>query len=207
MGRDTKKRGVAVVGQWLPLPLDFVRSRACAELSPLAAKLMFDVLSMLGANASRNGDISLTPKLMKVRGWSGRQSLGAAARELVEHGLLAQTRQGSRLDCSLYACTLYPLDCDLRKLDVGPGSYRTTDYMGGGAELAKPPTEAKPAVWRRARKTQTVAPPRDAMGIERPATGQSAEPTGQKTASSSCHGTKPPVFQGGSVPPRVTYLD
>lgn len=207
MGRDSKKRGVAVVGQWLPLPLDFVRSRACAELSPLAAKLMFDVLSMLGANASRNGDISLTPKLMKVRGWSGRESLRAAARELVEHGLLVQTRQGSRLDCSLYACTLYPLDCDLRKLDVGPGSYRTTDYMGGGAELAKPPTETTPAVWRRARKTQTLAPPRDAMGIERPATGQSAEPSGQKTVSSSRHGTKPPVFQGGSVPPRGTYLD
>lgn len=174
MGRDSKKRGVAVAGAWLPLSLDFLRSRACAELSPLAAKLMLDVLSMLGTNASRNGDVSLTPKLMKLRGWSGRESLGAAVRELIAHGLLIQTRQGGRLDCSLYACTLYPLDCDLRKLDVTPGCYRTTDYMGNGADLANPPSEAKPAVWRRARKTQTLAPPRDDVPTKRPATGRTA---------------------------------
>ena len=172
MGRDIKKRGIAVTGPWLPLPLEFMRSRACAELSPLAAKLLLDVLSMLGTNASRNGDVCLTPKLMRVRGWSGRESLGAAVRELVTHGLLMQTRQGSRLDCSLHALTLFPLDCDMRKLDVGPGSYRTTDYMCDGAGMANPPTEAKPAVWRRARKTQTVAPPRDEVPPKRPATGR-----------------------------------
>ena len=171
MGRDTKKRSIAIVGPWLPLPLEFLRSRACAELSPHASKLLLDVLSMLGPNASRNGDIAITPKLMAYRGWSSKSSLGAAVRELVEHGLLTQTRQGSRLDCSLYACSLFPLDCDMRKLDVGPSSYRTSDWMCGGA-LANPPTAASPAAWRRARKTKTLSPPRDEVPLERPATGR-----------------------------------
>lgn len=180
MGRDQRKRGIAVTGPWLPMPLDFLRSRACAELSPLAAKLLLDILSMLGTNASKNGDISLAPRLMRARGWSSRESLGAATRELSEFGLLARTRQGSRLDCSLFSCTLYPLDCDLSKLDTAPGSYRTTDYMGDGAVLAAPPSESKPATWRRARKTQTVSPPRDKTPAIRPATGQTFVPQAAK---------------------------
>lgn len=160
MAKDSKRRGIAVTGSWLPFPLDFLRSRACAELSPHGAKLLLDVLSMLGPNATRNGDISITPKLMRLRGWSGRQTLNAAVSELEAFGLIFRTRQGSRLDCSLWACTLYPMDCDPRKIDVRPGCYRMTDWMMGG-DLADKPTEKKPAAWRRARKTVLLTPPRD----------------------------------------------
>jgi hypothetical protein len=173
MARETKKHGIAVRGAWLPVGLDFLRSRACAELSSLGAKLLLDVMSMLGPNATRNGDISLAPKVMAVRGWASRSSLAAAVQELLQFGLLVRTKQGTREDCSLYACALYPLDCDLSKLDVRPGCYLTTDYMQQDT-LAKPPTELNPATWRYARKTQTVAPPRDKVSKVRPATGQSA---------------------------------
>ena len=193
MGRDQKRRGIAVTGAWLPVPLDFLRSRACAELSPHAAKLLLDVLALLGPNAARNGDLSLTPKLMRFRGWTGRESLNAAVRELESFGLLFRTRQGSRLDCSLWACTLYPLDCDLSKLDVRPGAYRVTDWMHGG-ELANAPTEAAPATWRRARKTQTLTPPRDAAPVKRPATGRSPPSESPINPSLSRHGTKSPVL-------------
>lgn len=175
--RGPKKRGIAVTGSWLPLPLDFLRSRACAEMSPHAAKLLFDLLAMLGPNASRNGDLCLTPKAMAVRGWSSKSSLASAIDELQEHGLIAQTRAG-RLDCALWACTLFPIDCDISKLDAGPGSYRTTDWMRGG-ELANPPTETHGAEWRRARKgvatgtrkikkTDFRVPPRDDAPTKRP---------------------------------------
>lgn len=174
MANKSKKHGIAVRGSWLPVGLDFLRSQACAELSPLGAKLLLDVMALLGPNATKNGDISLAPKTMAVRGWTSRSSLRAAVQELLQFGLLVQTRQGSRMDCSLYACALYPLDCDLSKLDVKPGCYLTTDYMGKGADSAKPPTESKPANWRRARKMQTVAPPRDEVSAVRPATVQTA---------------------------------
>lgn len=172
MGRASKKKAIAASGPWLPMPLDFLRSRACAELSTHAAKLLMDVLALLGPNATQNGDICITPSLMLLRGWTSRETLGAAVRELVEHGLLAQTRHGERADCSLYALTLYPLDCDLSKLDVRPGSYRQSDYMGQNAEAAMPPTENRPARWRRVRKTQIAVPPRDDTPGKRPATGQ-----------------------------------
>lgn len=187
------------------MPLLFLRSRACAELSPHGAKLLLDVLGMLGPNATRNGDISLTPKLMAVRGWSGRSTLNAAVKELEEHGLLVRTRQGGRLDCTLFALTLFPIDCDVRKLDPhAVGSFTSRDFEAAGLSA---PTDQQPATWRQARKTQTVAPPRDEVPSERPATGQTQRTAPTKTATLSRHGTKSPVFGPSIVPPRVTFVD
>ena len=200
-----RKRGIAVNGSWLPMPLLFLRSRACAELSPHGAKLLLDVLGMLGPNATRNGDISLTPKLMIVRGWSSRSTLNAAVKELEDHGLLARTRQGGRLDCTLFALTLFPLDCDVRKLDThAVGSFTSRDFEAAGASA---PTELQPAVWRQARKTQTVAPPRDKVHEDCPATGQTQHLAPPKTVTLSRHGTKPPVLGSLPVPPRGSYLN
>lgn len=204
MGRDPKKRGIAVAGTWVPMGLTFLRSRACASLSPHGAKLLLDLLALLGPNAARNGDLCITPKTMAVRGWSGRETLLAAVSELEQCGLLVKTRQGGRLDCNLFALTLYPMDCDLKKLDVGPGCYTSRDWEQGGLN---PPTEEQPVKWRRARKTVLVAPPRDEVLKQRPATGQTAKPAKQKPATLSRHGTKPPDSELSSVPPRVTYID
>lgn len=204
MGRDSKKRGIAVAGTWIPLGLTFLRSRACAELSPHAAKLLLDLLALLGPNATKNGDLSLSPKVMQVRGWSGRETLRSAVSELLEHGLLVQTRQGGRKDCSLFAVTLYPLDCDLRKLDVGPGSYTSRDWETAGLNT---PTEENPAAWRRARKqfgmtrhgtkSPELVPPRDKVTKRNP----------EKEALCPATGQNPPISGIGVAPPRVTYLE
>lgn len=207
MGRDRKKKhGIAVNGAWLPVPLEFLRSRASAELSPHAAKLLLDLMALLGPNATRNGDLSISPKAMKARGWSGRETLRMAVAELLAHGLLAQTRQGSRRDCSLYALTLYPVNCDVDKLDfgAGPGSYTTHDWQAHGANA---PTDERPAVWRRARKTVSLTSPRDEVPLIRPATGHEPLEKAAKPPTSSRHGTKPPVFEPALVPSRGTYLD
>ena len=172
MAKGGKKRGVAVTGPWLPVSLTFLRSLACAELSPHGAKLLLDVMGLLSTNAQGNGDISLAPKRMAARGWSGRATLRAAVDELIEHNLLFMTRQGSRLDCSLFACTLYPMDCNFDKLDVRPGCYFTNAYMGDGS-LQHEPTEQKPARWRQARKTKVDDPPRNKARPKRTATVQS----------------------------------
>lgn len=204
-GRDSRKKGIAASGSWVPIPLDFLRSRACASLSPHGAKLLLDVLALLGPNASRNGDLSLVPKVMATRGWSGRETLGAAVAELEEHGLLVQTRQGGRLNCNLYALTLFPIDCDVRKLDAGAvGSFTRRDFEKAG--LAQP-TEDAPATWRRARKTKTVAPPRDATAKSVPPRDEAVARAPPKTGLTSRGGTKTPFSAVCSVPPRVTYVD
>jgi hypothetical protein len=153
MSGRSKKELVTCLGAYNPLPLEFLRSRACAELSPHATKLLLDILSMMGPNGYRNGDISLAPKVMAKRGWTSRASLGAAIAELQDARLLVQTRQGGRLDCSLWALTLYVMDCDRKKLDVGAGQYERTDWMQVSPGCAKPPIDSHPAIWKRARKT------------------------------------------------------
>lgn len=166
---------VTVVGPWQPMPLAFLRSRACAELSPHATKLLLDCLAMLAPNGGRNGDISLAPKVMAPRGWNSRETLGNAVAELSAAGLLIKTRQGSRLDCSLFALTLYPLDCDLRKLDVRPGCYSLSDWTLAGEGVEKPPTEHLPARWNRVRKAKKVAPQRNKARKKRSTTEQKAD--------------------------------
>lgn len=183
---ETKRRKdpLAVRGAWIPVPLPFLRSRACAQLSTHASKLLLDALSMLSTNAKRNGDISLTPKLMAPRGWTSRETLSAAIYELVESGILIKTKQGSREDTNLYALTLYPLDCDQSKIDIRPSAYQPNrEHAHGEPKLLDPPTEAKPVRWRQVRKfakdrprkpikTKSVAPPRDNTAQDCPPTGQ-----------------------------------
>jgi len=159
MARDRSAKGRAREGglcigagvQFQPLPLGFLRSRACAELSPHAAKLLLDILSAMGRNGRGNGDISLTFSLMRIRGWKSNATLRIATRELIDTGLLVQTRHGGKKLCNLYAFTLYAIDCDASKLDVTPSCIAEL-AMKRDAAMKRPPTEDQPAQWQRIRK-------------------------------------------------------
>lgn len=156
-GRQHKKSPVKVEGPWFAIPLPFLRSRACAELSPHALKLFIDLCSQFGMNAGRNGDLTAAPKVMERRGWASKATLSAALRELEDANLLVITRRGSRNRCSLYALTLWPMDCDFRKLDHGPGCYKHGDWRAD-LERAAEPTDDRPARWGKARR-RDLAPP------------------------------------------------
>ena len=56
--KPSKKNPVAVRGAWLPMPLKFLRTRACASLSPQASKMLLDMCMQLGPNAANNGSLS-----------------------------------------------------------------------------------------------------------------------------------------------------
>lgn len=206
MKKSSKRQSIAASGAWVPVPLHLLQSKVFAELSPHGVKLLFDALALLGPNARGNGDLSLSPKTMHVRGWNGRETLNAAARELIAAKLLIKTRQGSRLDCSLFALSFFPLDCDLSKLDVRPGCYSTRDWQHD-AERASPPTLEKPAEWNRCRKNANGSPATGRTFEDCPATGQSQSDETEKAGTLSRHGTKPPVLGGATVPPRVTFID
>lgn len=204
-GRPSKKRGVSVVGAWTPMPLAFLRSSACASLSPHACKLLLDAISMLGPNASGNGDLSLAPSVMALRGWRSRSTLAATIAELEACNLLVQTRVHRRRDCALFAVGLFPIDCDHRKLDVGAvGSYTSRDWEEAGAS---PPSENAPARWTLPRKIKTNVPSGNKAPRSRPVGERSAQAMKSKNVTSSPDGTKPPVSLQNFVPPRGTYLD
>jgi len=159
MARDRSAKGrqrthglcVGTGVQFQPLPLEFLRSRACAEMSPHAAKLLLDVLGLMNANGRGNGDIGLTFSRMRPRGWNSKSTLDLAIRELIDSGLLIQTRQGGRKLCALYAFTCYALDCDLSKLDASPDCIAKA-RMATDPAMNRSPTDTHPAQWRRIRK-------------------------------------------------------
>lgn len=155
MGKDRAERrsgvGVDGDGEWLALPLRFLRSRACAELSPHGLKLLVDLMSMLKPAAGMNGDIWPSADALKVRGWSSDATIQAAMRELREAGLVVITRRRSGRRCELIALTLWPLACDQKKLDPVRLPHTVTMYRGSSDERFAPPTEQHPAQWRKAR--------------------------------------------------------
>lgn len=157
MGRDKQERAhdsVGVDGLWTALPLRFLQSRACAELSPHALKLFIDLVSMLKPNAGQNGDIWPSADALIARGWTSPASMLAAMRELRTAGLVVITRKRRGRMCELIALTLWPVRCDTKKLDAVRLPHAVTDYRGhDGAQLA-PPTAGKPAVWRKARPSK-----------------------------------------------------
>lgn len=151
-----KKQPIAARGPWVPLPLDLLNSIAFASLSLHASRLLFDFVAQLGWNARGNGDLCATPAVMRARGWTSRSNLAAAMHELLEARLLAITRRGDRRRPTLYALAFYPLDCDVSKLEYGPGCYATKDWESEGQ--GDKPTEDKPANWRPLRKATERKP-------------------------------------------------
>jgi len=149
MNKNSRKERVGVIGPWIAVSIGFLRSEARTRLSPHASKLLLDILSMLKPNGLGNGDISLTPSLMKPRGWTSRATLRAAIQELWDAKLLFQTRQGHRFATSLWALTLYPIACDFSKLDINHGMHTTNDYLGSEGKLGKSVSKENPISWNK----------------------------------------------------------
>jgi hypothetical protein len=204
-GAASKKNPVSVSGPWFAMPLDFLRSRAWCELSPHAAKMLLDLCASLGPNAKGNGDLSAAPSIMGPKGWGSTATRRAALQELEHAGLVAVTRCGNRRACTLYAVTLWPLQCDTSKLDHGPGSFTTTDWQRVSADRAERPTSAAPAKWKGLRANEFSAPTTGQHPADkRPTRDNPSRPNGRCMPST---GAMPVVLPEGLIPPRDTFLD
>lgn len=160
--RRSRKNPVVVKAPWIPISLEVTRSRAFAGLSPHATKLFFDMCSRLGGNGAGNGDIAVTDEMQRLRGWTSKTTWRAALKELIEARFVIVTRQGSKRRCSLYALTPWPLECDARKIEVGPGSYSMSDWtiVTGRPNSHAPPSAENPAIWTRPRRSKADGPSR-----------------------------------------------
>ena len=87
------------------------------SLSPRAVKLLIDIGAQY--NGFNNGDLCASISLMKYRGWSSRDQLNKAKRELLEREWIIETKMGGfRMGPCLYAISWQPIDdCD-GKLDL-----------------------------------------------------------------------------------------
>jgi hypothetical protein len=117
-------------GTFLRVPTDVLLSKTFRSLSTKAKALILDIGTQY--NGHNNGHLSPSWALMREQGWVSKQTLQAALEELIEKGLLEQTRQGGRHRCSLHGFTWMPID-------KGPA----------GASLDVPPTKVASGLWRR----------------------------------------------------------
>ena len=205
-GRTVRRRRerVSVNGPWLAIGLDFLRSRACASLSPHGTKMLIDFVSRLGPHASGNGDLSAAPEFLESRGWRSKATAQASIRELIDADLLLVTRQGGRNRCSLYAVTLWPINCDPSKLDTGPGSFTTTDWARTKGSEA-PASKEAPAVWNQPRKRDSLTPAAGEAGSRLPPQGGKAN---DRTAiTTPAAGEVMPKVASQLPPLRGSFLD
>jgi hypothetical protein len=125
---------------------------AFLALSPHAVKLLID----LGAQyrGDNNGDLCAAWKVMRARRWRSEATLAKAKRELIDSGLIVETRKGARPNkASLYALTWFALDHCGGKLDIGPGGFA----YGAFRERDRHPLISSHAVDRRATNDDALA--------------------------------------------------
>jgi hypothetical protein len=113
-------------GRFIQLPLSVLNGRAYLDCSPHARMLLIDLVAQYHGN--NNGDLACPWKWMKPRGWRSEATLNKAKKELLESGLIVETRMGARPNkCSLYALTCFALD-ENPKLEITNRSFPRGKY-------------------------------------------------------------------------------
>jgi hypothetical protein len=87
---------------------DVMDAPSFLKLSARAIKLLVNIARQY--NGNNNGDLCVTAKVMKPRGWRSNDQLRKALEELEHFGFVVKSRQGGRHKCSLYALTFFPID-------------------------------------------------------------------------------------------------
>ncbi len=144
-------------GAFLPFRLDVLQSVALANLSPHASKLLLDLASQW--RLGNNGDASAAfEKVLRQRGWKSKTTLHKALRELLDSGLIVQTRQGSLHKCSLFALGWLAIDECGGKLEIKatarPLNYWLDPIKPIEIKPPSPPRVPKPI------KSRVLSPPR-----------------------------------------------
>ena len=118
-------------GGFILLPLCVLNGAAYLGVSAHARMLLVDLAAQY--RGDNNGDLCAAFSMMKPRGWKSTHTLQKAKLELIEAGLIVETRKGARPSkASLYAVTWYAMDDCGGKLEISAqsfprGAYRLKD--------------------------------------------------------------------------------
>ncbi len=131
--RSKKSKGYWGGGGFTAIPDCLRKSDAFMKLPRQAKGLLLDLICQY--NRQNNGDLTLTPKIMRPCGWTSNAGLEKARDELIDAGLLVLSKQGGRNRPNLYALTFYGIDecIDAKtgkcKHDLNPSRTPTNDYL------------------------------------------------------------------------------
>lgn len=125
--RRAKLKGRKGKTPFLYLPQDVLNSGAYRDLDGWSVKLLVDIAGQFRGH--NNGDLCAAFSVLREKGWRSKGTLHKALSNLLEAGLIQQTRQGGRNRCSLYAVTWRPIDECKGKLDVKPTMAPSALYL------------------------------------------------------------------------------
>jgi hypothetical protein len=151
-------------GPFIALSRPFLNSYLLKILSPLATRLLFNLLSQY--NGMNNGDLTLAWSVMENYGWSGRSTLEKARKQLMECGLLLLSRQGGKHKPSLYALSLFSIDeCNGKLEELKPTEAPPNDWLKAEIKLrseaqsSRDKAKQNPCPVSRVKKVLAVPPP------------------------------------------------
>jgi len=166
--------------QFVPLPHVVLESPGYRLATYPARALLIDIaMQYTGFN---NGKLVACAKYLKAKGWNSNATIVRARRDLIDCGLLIETRKGARPNKAAWFALSW-LDLDQGQgLDIDPKFYRRGEYMtpdkaaqqnasiapAGGAVVL-------PIAPARGARASTVAP---SGGAVRPALSPSPAPSG-----------------------------
>lgn len=126
MPRITKRAPESIQGRYSPIPHAVLDSVAFQEASYPARALLFDLIRQ--HSGSNNGHLHLSMGWLGKRGWKSCDVVQRAKVELVDCGLIVETRKGGlSIGPSLFAVTWLNLT-NYVGLDIRDGEFRRGGY-------------------------------------------------------------------------------
>jgi hypothetical protein len=112
--------------QFLALPLVVLQSPGYRAAGHVARSLLLDIA--LQYSGTNNGRLTACAKYLQPLGWSSNDTIVRARRELLDVGLLMETRKGARPNrAAWFALSWLALDVT-DGLEIDPKLYRTGAY-------------------------------------------------------------------------------
>jgi len=134
-----KRRPELAAAPYVPVPWGVLDSRAYQGATVAAKALLLELARQ--HDGYNNGHLHLAHKWLAPRGWPSKAVVEKARGELLERGLIVQTKQGGLfIGASLYALTWLPVSNHVG-LDTSPSTY----HPGVWQSCDLPPTSRREA--------------------------------------------------------------
>lgn len=123
------------------LPRVVWQSHDYCALPGRAVKLLMDLACQY--NGRNNGDLTVAYSVLRRRGWSSKGTLSAAVHDLLQAGLIIQTRDAKGINpgaqAALYALAWKPIDeCPGKRLTIGPTTTPLRKFSLEGSKSPGP---------------------------------------------------------------------
>lgn len=141
--RQKLKGRTSSSGWFFRVPADVLNGANFRRATMKAKALLLDIGAQF--RGSNNGDICITWSDLKQRGWKSKDTVRRAMLELLQLGLIEQTRQGGLHWPSLYAFTWLPIEACGGKLDVPSTATPSNRWRLPAAEAPEPIHKNTPA--------------------------------------------------------------